>query len=53
MKHEFKDELRIKVDHEHEIQPEVVEDLIDKVVDGAVTIIVVASIAHILRKRLT
>lgn len=53
MKHEFKDELRIKVDHEHEIQTDVIEELIDKVVEGAVTIIVVATVAHIFRKRLT
>jgi hypothetical protein len=53
MKHEFKDELKIRVDHDHEIQTEVVEDLIDKVVEGAITIIVVSTFAHILRKRLT
>lgn len=53
MKHEFKDELRIKVDHEHEIPLEEVHDLVDKIVDGAVTIIAVATTAHILRKWLT
>lgn len=50
MKHEFKDTLRIQVDHEHEIQAEVVEALIDKVVDGAVTIIAVATVAHFIKK---
>lgn len=53
MKHEFKDELRIKVDHEHEIQTDVIEELIEKVVDGAVTIIVVATAAHIFRRWVT
>ena len=53
MKHEFRDTLKIEVDHDHEIDPEMVEDLIDKVVEAAVTIIAVATVAHILRKRLT
>lgn len=50
MKHEFKDTLRIQVDHEHEIDAETVEALIDKVVEGAVTVIAVATVAHFLRK---
>lgn len=53
MKHEFKDTLHITVDHEHEIQTDVVEELIDKVVDGAITIIAVATAAQILRRWLT
>lgn len=50
MKHEFKDTLRIQVDHDHEIDSEVVGELIDKVVDGAVTIIAIATLAHFVRK---
>jgi hypothetical protein len=50
VKHEFKDELRIQVNHDHEIDPEVMAELIDKVVDGAVTIIAVWTLAHFLRK---
>lgn len=50
MKHEFKDTLRIQVDHDHEIDTEVVSKLIDRVVDGAVTIITVATVAHFLKK---
>lgn len=53
MKHEFKDELRIKVDHDHEIQTEVVEELIDKVVEATVTIVAVTTVAYILGKRLS
>lgn len=50
VKHEFKDTLRIQVDHDHEIDTEVVSKLIDRVVDGAVTIITVATVAHFLKK---
>jgi hypothetical protein len=53
VKHEFRDTLKIQVDHEHEIDPEVVETLIDRAVEGAITIIAVATVAHILRKRLS
>jgi hypothetical protein len=53
VRHKFEDELRIKVDHDHEIDPEVVERIIDKAVEGAVTIIVVATAAHILRRSLS
>lgn len=50
MKHEFKDELRIKVDHDHEIDAEVVSEIIDKVVDGVVTIIAISTLSHFIRK---
>ena len=50
MKHEFRDELRIKVDHDHEIDAEVVSEVIDKIVDGAVTIIAVATLSHFIKK---
>lgn len=50
MKHEFRDELRIKVDHEHEIDAEVLSEVIDKVVDGAVTIISVWTLAYFIKK---
>jgi hypothetical protein len=52
VKHEFRDELKIKVDHEHEIDPDVVKEVIDKVVDGAVTIIVVSTVSHFIKKYL-
>lgn len=52
MRHKFDDELRIKVEHDHEIDPEVASEIIDKVVDGAVTIIAVATVAHFLKKLL-
>lgn len=50
MRHKFEDELRIKVDHDHEIDPEVVGKLIDKVVDGAVIIIAVSTLSHFIKK---
>jgi hypothetical protein len=50
VKHEFRDTLRIHVDHDHEIDAEVVGELIDKVVDGAVTIIAIATLAHFVKK---
>jgi hypothetical protein len=50
VKHEFRDELRIKVDHDHEIDPEVASEIIDKVVDAAVTIIAVATLSHFIKK---
>lgn len=50
MKHEFRDELRIKVDHEHDIDPEVAGQIIDKVVEGAVTIIAIGTLSHFLKK---
>jgi hypothetical protein len=52
VKHEFKDELRIKVEHEHEhhIEPEVVEAIIGKAVDGAVTIIVASTVATVVKR---
>jgi hypothetical protein len=53
VKHKFEDELRIKIDHDHEIPLEEVGKLVDKIVDGAVTIIVVATAAHIFRSWVT
>lgn len=50
MKHEFKDTLRIQVDHEHEIDPEVVSKVIDKAVEGAVIVIAVATFSHFVKR---
>jgi hypothetical protein len=50
VKHEFRDELRIRVEHDHEIDPEVVSEVIDKVVDGAVTIIAVSTLSFFIKK---
>ena len=52
MKHEFRDELKIKVEHEHQhhIEPEVVEKVIEKAVDGITTIIVVSTIATVVKR---
>lgn len=53
MKHQFADELRIKVVHEHEVQVDEVDALVDKVVEGAVTIIAVGTAAYIFKEWLT
>lgn len=53
MRHEFKDELRIAVDHEHTLPPEEVDHVVDKVVEGAITIIVAGTVAYIFARRLT
>lgn len=51
MKHTFVDDANVKVNVE--LPTEELEDLVDKVVDGAITIIAAATVAHILRKWLT
>lgn len=50
MKHKFVDDANVNVNVDVDLPTEELEDLVDKVVDGAVTIIVVATAAHILRK---
>lgn len=50
MKHQFQDELRIKVDHDHKLPMEDIDHLIDRVVNGAVTIIAVATVGSIIKK---
>ena len=50
MKHEFKDEVRIKVTHDHNVDPEAAAEVISKIVDGAVTIIAVATLSHFLKR---
>lgn len=49
MRHKFADDVNINLNVD--IQAEELESLVDKCVDGAVTIIVVAAVAHILKKR--
>lgn len=51
MKHKIADDINVNLNID--IPAEDLGDLIDKVVDGAVTIIAVATVAHILRKWLT
>lgn len=53
MKHEFRDELKITVDHEHSLPPEEVDHVVDKIVEGAITIIVAGTVAYIFARRLT
>lgn len=51
MKHIFVDDANVNV--KVELPTEELGDLVDQIVDGVVTIIVVASVAHILRKAFT
>lgn len=51
MRHKFVDDANVNVNVE--LPTEELEDLVDKVVDGVVTIITAATVAHILRKWLT
>lgn len=50
MKHQFQDELRIKVQHDHDVDPKVVSEVVDKVVEGAVTIIAISTLSYFIRK---
>lgn len=50
MKHKIDDEVRVRVTHEHDIPIEEVEDLIGKVVEGAVIIIAAATVASVIKK---
>lgn len=49
MKHRHDADVNLTVD----ISTENLEDLVDKVVDGAITIIVVATAAHIFKELIT
>jgi hypothetical protein len=51
MKHQFVDTANVDVNVKMSIEDS--EQIIDKVVDGAVTIIAVATVAHIFRKWVT
>jgi hypothetical protein len=53
MRHQFQDTLKITVDHEHSLPPEEVDHVVDKVVEGAITILVAGTVAYILARRLT
>jgi hypothetical protein len=48
MKHKFEDSIDINL--KVEIPVEDVENLIDKAVDGAITIIAIATVAHIIKR---
>jgi hypothetical protein len=45
--------LEVTIHHDHDFHKDDVEDVIDKITESVVTIIVVASAAHILRKWVT
>lgn len=53
MKHKFVDDATVDVNVNLDIPTEELGSLVDKVTESAVTIIVVATAAHILRKWLT
>lgn len=50
MKHKFDDEVRVKVSHDHDFDKQDVEDIIDKVVEGAVIIIGAYTVSHVIRR---
>lgn len=50
VKHKFDDEVRVRVTHDHDIHIEDVEELVDKVVEGAVIIIAVFTASHVIRR---
>lgn len=52
MKHKIIDDVNVNVEHvhSHELPVDEIEELIDKVVDGVITVIAAATAAHILRK---
>lgn len=51
MKHKIDDEVRVKVTHDHNVPPmEDIEELIEKVVEGAVIIIAASTAAHMIKR---
>lgn len=50
MKHKIDDEIRVRVTHDHDIPIEEVEDLVGKLVEGAVIIIAVSTAAHVIKR---
>lgn len=53
MRHRFVDDANVNVNVDVDLPTEELEDLVDKIVDGVVTIIAATTVAHILRKWLT
>lgn len=50
MKIRMEDDVDVNVHHDHDFDKQDVEDLIDKVVEGAVVIIAASTVSHILRR---
>lgn len=50
MKHKIDDEIRVKVTHDHDFDKEDVEDIVTKVVEGAVIIIAASTAAHVIKR---
>lgn len=50
MKHKIDDEVRVRVTHEHDIPMKEVEDLIGKLVEGAVIVIAASTAAHVVKR---
>lgn len=51
MKHKFADDVNVHVDHEFDVDD--VSDVIEKARDAAITIIIVATAAQVVKKFLT
>jgi hypothetical protein len=51
MKLKIDDDANVSVNVEHGIPTDDIQDVIDKVVDGAITVIVVGTIAQIIKAR--
>jgi glutamate/tyrosine decarboxylase-like PLP-dependent enzyme len=52
VKHKIDDEVRVRVTHDHEIHIDDVEQLVDKVVEGALVLIAATTVARIIKKHL-
>jgi mannose/fructose/N-acetylgalactosamine-specific phosphotransferase system component IID len=52
MKLKIDDDANVNVNVEHGVPVEDIQDVIDKVVDGAITILVVGTICAIIKKQL-
>jgi hypothetical protein len=50
MKHKIDDEIRVKVTHDHDFDKEDVEDIIDKLVRGAVIVIAASTAASVVKR---
>lgn len=50
VKHKIDDEIRVKVTHDHDFDKEDVEDIIDKLVRGAVIVIAASTAAHVVKR---